>query len=59
MGDRRSRDAIPGDNAFVEWDCFGPLPFAAQLEPAQEQAMAGKVELPEDFDQRVRSIGEW
>ena len=58
MSDCPSRDAIPGDHTFG-WDCFGPLPFAGRPEPVQEPAMASKAELPEDFDQRVRSIGEW
>ena len=40
-------------------DHFSPPPLASELEAQAYGLQASAQALPEDFDQRIRNIGEW
>ena len=59
MSTDTTRDVVLGEHTFG-WNHISPPPF--ELASAEQQSApvaASQQALPDDFDQRIRSVGEW
>ena len=59
MSNSDSREINFGEHTFGR-DHFSPPPLSSEFSMQSEtQAASLNAPLPDDFDQRIRSIGEW
>ena len=58
MSNPDNLDYLHAEHTFGR-DHFSPPPLTSELNGDGYSLKAAAQELPEDFDQRIRSIGEW
>ena len=61
MSTDTTRDVVLGEHTFG-WNHVSPPPFdlvSASAERSATPVATSAQALPDDFDQRIRSVGEW